>query len=295
MRKKTEFTNERIAFITSNYLLMSAKDIGEKLGIHGDVVSAYLRTNNMIVPKEIKNAFRTKWKIGWTSFSEEEDSYIKNNYLLLPINTMAKHLGRSDSGVKNRIKNLGLIIPPEIIEQNKQSARIQLGNVPFNKGRKQSEYMSEDMIKRTAKTRFKKGNQPPNTYTHDGIIVTRNVHSKRGDRPYQYIRLAPGKWRELHLVLWEKENGKLPAGHCLWFRDGNSLNVTLDNLELITRKENYIRNSGINRLNDTYVASCIAWRNKELQAELLKHPELIEMKRQSLLLNKTIKAKNPPA
>lgn len=36
---------------------------------------------------------------------------------------------------------------------------------------------------------------------------------------------------------WERANGPLPVGHCLWFKDRNRQNCELSNLELITRAE----------------------------------------------------------
>ena len=39
-------------------------------------------------------------------------------------------------------------------------------------------------------------------------------------------------WMPLHILEWERVNGPLPAGHCLWFKDGDRLNVDVANLEL---------------------------------------------------------------
>lgn len=50
------------------------------------------------------------------------------------------------------------------------------------------------------------------------------------------------------------------------------------------------RNSASTLLTPLYVASKIAWRNKELQAEIIKnHPELIELKIQQIKLQREIK------
>jgi predicted regulator of amino acid metabolism with ACT domain len=50
-----------------------------------------------------------------------------------------------------------------------------------------------------------------------------------------------------------------------------------------------IRNSASATMADGYVANLLAWRNKELRQEILKYPELIELKRKELLLSKAIK------
>lgn len=42
--------------------------------------------------------------------------------------------------------------------------------------------------------------------------------------------------------IWEKANGPVPKGHVLILKDGDPLNLKLDNLELITRAELIARN-----------------------------------------------------
>lgn len=149
--------------------------------------------------------------------------------------------------------------------------------------------MTPDAIEKTKGTRFKKGQLPHNTKSRDGVITIRHDHPDRNNgRSYKYIRVSLGKWVPYHRYLWEKKYGKIPSGHCLWFKDGNSLNCRPSNLELITRKENYDRNSARKNLSDRYVANAIAWRDPVLKEEVLKNPELIKLKRQQLILKRTI-------
>lgn len=176
---------------------------------------------------------------GVTKFTVEEDEKVKAEYLLKPINTLAKEMGRSDTGIKWAMKRMGLVIPREIIEQRIIDSRIKKGNVPINKGKKQEEYMSAETIERTKTTRFQKGIIPHNTKDKDGVITIRQ--DKRGV-PYKHIRITKGKWQEYHRYLWEQANGKIPPKHCVCFKDGNTLNVILDNLQLITMNENARRN-----------------------------------------------------
>jgi hypothetical protein len=290
MGRKREFSILQKQFIIDNYLKLSSNDIAKLFAVTVDCVARFKRQMGLIVPKHVSNQFRSSKNSARTSAKNSDDIFLKSNYLTLPVKTLSDKLGRSETFVKVRLRQLGLIIPPEIIERNKQSARLKKGNVPFNKGRKQADYMDPEMIARSTGTRFKKGNLPPNTCDSDGEIRIRR--SKRGNKKaYQYIRLSLGVWKGLHIHLWEKENGKLPAGHCLWFKDGDTMNVTLDNLELITRKENYLRNSGHTLLNDTFVASLISPRDRDLRKQILtSHPEIIDIKRQDILLARKIKS-----
>lgn len=51
------------------------------------------------------------------------------------------------------------------------------------------------------------------------------------------------RWRGVHLLLWESVNGPLPRGHAIVFKDGDKRNITLDNLERVTRADLMRRNS----------------------------------------------------
>ena len=100
--------------------------------------------------------------------------------------------------------------------------------------------MSTEAIDRTKPFRFKAGHLPHNTYTLNGIIVIRK--DKRGV-PYNFIKLDHSKWIVLHVHLWNTAFGKIPKGYIIRFKDGDTLNCILDNLEMITRKENMDRNT----------------------------------------------------
>lgn len=84
------------------------------------------------------------------------------------------------------------------------------------------------------RTSFKKG-QVSHNY--------KPVGTERIDREgYTLIKVSDEgawheRWRLKHNVIWEEENGPVPKGHCLLFLDGNKLNLALENLELITRKQ----------------------------------------------------------
>lgn len=107
------------------------------------------------------------------------------------------------------------------------SGCFKLGHVPVNKGQKGAGGWGP--------TQFKSGHRPSNYMP---------VGSERvnGDG-YLDVKIAdPGKWRPKHILLWEQANSPVPNGHCLIFADRNKLNVTLDNLILITRKQLSIMN-----------------------------------------------------
>lgn len=241
---KSLLTDAHIKFIKANRLKMSGTAMAKKLGVPKDVVGRYMRKHGLTVTDELKMKFKSQALAGKTTFSKAEDDFIRKNYLIMPIKPLGDKIGRSYTGVMARINAMGLELPQEIRDQRKMLGQKKKGNVPMNKGRKQSDYMTAEAIERTKKTRFQKGQLPHNTKEKDGVITIRKDQMKGGNIiQYKYIRLALGKWYPYHQHIWEKKHGRIPEGMCLWFKDGNSLNCTLRNLELITRAENMRRNS----------------------------------------------------
>lgn len=107
---------------------------------------------------------------------------------------------------------------------------IKKGNTPANKGMKQADYMSAEAIERTVKTRFKKGNRPQN---HKQVGYERTTRDG-----YIEVKVAePNIFKLKHRVVWEKHNGKIPTGHNVQFKDGNRLNVDIENLYIINRSD----------------------------------------------------------
>lgn len=100
--------------------------------------------------------------------------------------------------------------------------RFKPADVSKNKGKKYPGQVN--------RTSFKKGQRPTNF---------RPVGSERV-RVDGYIEIKvsdPDKWRLKQLVIWEEAYGAIPKGHRLVFLDGDKLNVTLDNLQMITQSQ----------------------------------------------------------
>ena len=57
---------------------------------------------------------------------------------------------------------------------------------------------------------------------------------------YLRVKLADGRWRLLHHVVWENHNGPIPNGHMVIFLDGDISNTDIKNLALVTRAESLI-------------------------------------------------------
>jgi hypothetical protein len=176
----------------------------------------------------------------WTAV---EEMFLRKQYSTVAIGELAKQFKRSEQSVAVRASLLGLRKDKRAENPHFAAHRFPKGHVPQNKGIRRPGFAAGRM----AETQFKKGRKPHNwmplgsTLTNaDGYLVR-----KVADTGY-----PPRDWKSVHTLLWEEKNGPVPAGHCLAFKDGNKANVTLENVELITRVERMRRNTIHNLPND---------------------------------------------
>jgi hypothetical protein len=229
-------------FILANYNKMSCNDISKRIGLSSGIVRRFLKRLDIHVPKEVgRMAATMKIRLRTTS-TPRIDKFIIENYLTMSSKAMAREIKRSGTFVFTRMSRLGLVVPDNIIQARMEASRFALGTSPPNKGKK----MPEEIKNRIKHTFFKKGNLPKNT-KHDGYI---SVRKDSKGRYYAYIRISKGKFELLHRHLWIQENGAIPKGMNVAFKNGNSLDCRLENLEVITKGENMMRNSIINLPED---------------------------------------------
>ena len=121
------------------------------------------------------------------------------------------------------------------IRSGLSGGRFVKGHNSFNKGKKWADFMSIESQKNSLRTTFKKGHLPQNH---------RPVGSERVNK-YGYIEIKiaePNKWQLKHRYVYEQMNGPIPKGKKLIFLDGNRLNLSLDNLQIISNEESLIMN-----------------------------------------------------
>ena len=61
---------------------------------------------------------------------------------------------------------------------------------------------------------------------------------REGPDGYIQVRVASGKWRRKHLVIWEAAHGPLPPKYALMFLDGDFQNCRLENLVMVPKNRN---------------------------------------------------------
>jgi hypothetical protein len=158
---------------------------------------------------------------------------------------IADDLGLTYSQVANRAFTMGLRKSEEfkksdksgrhnLIEGGKKS-RFKNGHKPHNKGKKMTPYVYE----KVKHSMWKPGHKPHN-WKPDGSIVERT--DKTG-RNYLYYKIKDSYWVLYHNKIWMDHNGPIPAKHIIAFKDGNTLNCDINNLELLSMANNALRNS----------------------------------------------------
>lgn len=184
-------------------------------------------------------------------FSPEEDALLRTRYPHERTEALARELGRSLAAVYQRALRLGLSKSPTYLASPAAcrlrrgvgigaAHRYRPGHVPANKGLRRPGWAPGRM----AETQFKPGirrgvavrlYKPIGTerISKDGYLQ-RKVND---DLPLQR------RWRAVHVLLWEAAHGPLPSGHAVTFINGNKLDIRLENLRLVSRRELMARNT----------------------------------------------------
>jgi len=181
----------------------------------------------------------------------DEDDVLRMLYADTPTDAIADQLGRSPSSTWQRARKLGLEKDPAYLaseaagrirrgDHRGRLAGFKKGHVPANKGLRRPGWGPGRM----KETQFKKGERRGVAVTLYQPIGTERI-SKDGylERKINDDLPLQRRWRAVHLLLWESENGPLPASHAVAFRNGDKTDIRLENLECITRRELMRRNT----------------------------------------------------
>ena len=151
---------------------------------------------------------------------------------------LLKEMGRIQDkfGIKTSIGNISNLKNMAGVKSGTVGGQFQKGQVSWNKGKKWSEFMSEEGQKKSLKTCFKKGNVPANRkeigyerVDHEGFVYVKvqDLHQNRN-------------FKQKHYLVWEQHNGPVPKGYILRFLDGNRQNCDISNLALVSVSEKLI-------------------------------------------------------
>ncbi|MFC7091929.1 HNH endonuclease signature motif containing protein [Halomonas salifodinae] len=164
-------------------------------------------------------------------WSPEDDADLERLYPHNENRVLERIFGRPGQAITSRAHKLQLRKAPDYTPPRRGC--FEKGQAPWNKGKSHSPAGSE-------KGRFKPGQKPPTwvpigteRVNKDGIL----------ERKTQGAEHPKDNWRSVHSLIWEEHHGPIPDGYLVRFKDGNRQNITIDNLELVSRAENMERNS----------------------------------------------------
>lgn len=226
---KRVWTAEMENLMRKHYPTMRAHELSELFGMPYRKIKA--KAANMKLSK-VKTYNRIQLK--WTTWPPAKLKWFKKLYATTTNADLSFIFEISKSTILKAGKALGLEKAPEMFK----SGQFKPGQEPANKGKT----MSSEVREKVRHTWYKKGHKPKNTL-YDGAIRQRK--DSRTGITYKYIRLSEGNWELLHRHVWRQHNPdqELKTEDYIRFKDGNSLNCDIGNLELITRKENMNRNT----------------------------------------------------
>lgn len=286
---KRTWTPEQIKLLTEKY----PDSIPDELAVlFPDKTKAAIKTKATILGlKKAVQRFR---------FTPEQIAEINRDYATTLNQDLADRFGCTIFAVHNVGFRLGLKKDKEFIRKvakenftEDHPARkhwIKKGTPPPNKGKKMEDFMNKETIRKFKYNQFKKKHIPHNATP---------VGYERVDRDgYIYIKVEGKRKLALkHRYVWEQHFGPIPKGNNIQFKDGNKHNCDIDNLYMISRGEQMKNeNSASKNLPDGIVAAWMVGqrgKDKALIEEIKSnHPELIELKRTQILLNRKIKEQN---
>lgn len=184
-------------------------------------------------------------------FTNEE---IRQIAMLYPYNSnteIARIFGRTEHSILGLRQRYGWYKSPEYMTTG--PGRFKKGITPANKGKK--------MKSGPNRTSFVKGVTPHNILPV-GTIVQR--HHKRDKKTYRLIKRADGKWEFLSRHIYRQHFGEIPKGMIVALKDGNHDNLEPENLMLITRDENRIRNHNRSKAGKTIAET---WKREKLRVK----------------------------
>lgn len=117
------------------------------------------------------------------------------------------------------------------------------------------------------------------------------IHFHKHSTGYRFpVIKVNGRFVQWARHTWIKNYGAIPKQMKVAFKDGNTRNMVLENLELVTCAEMARRNAKISciGLSDNYIIGMMTPNNPGIRPVLKNYPGLINLKRKSLILNRKI-------
>lgn len=248
-------TQEQLKFIEENYHKLNNSELAKALGFK------ITKTREFLYSLGFKRMDLEYWTQEQIDFLLENYSTVGDTELAEIFNSKwPKQKGWSKKHIEKKRRYLGLKRSSDQLKAIRQDWA--------DKG-----LYAESVRKRWITT----GSNPLGEivwWNHHGRLIP---HIKTDTGYVQY-----GRYR------YQQLNGTIPEGFIVAFSDNDPMNISDKNLVLKTRSEMTMINSASQNLTNNYVIGMMTQGNPELRDALRSFPELIEIKRQQLLLQREI-------
>lgn len=229
---KIRYEIEHIQFLRTGYLLMNTRDLSKAFSafcarpVSEKAVKSILQNHQITCGRKPKDRLINRVRM----FTPIHVKFLKKQYVGRSVNELTRvfnakfNMNMTRQQIRTAVHNRGFT--------SGRTGQFEKGQRPWNAGTKGQGIM------RPNKTSFKKGHVPPNRRP----LGSERVCSKDG---FILIKVAekdphtgfPTRFKHKHVHVWEQANGPVPEGMVVAFQDGNKLNITIENLMLISRAE----------------------------------------------------------
>jgi HNH endonuclease len=257
--KRFKYTTEHLEFLRTGYQSMHTRDLAKafnkrfKLKKKESAIRSALRNHKIYCGRAHGERLITPKRL----MTEEQDSFLRVEY--------KHHAAKETTDRINNKFDAGFTYQQikAYVKNNKigsgRTGQFKTGHVPANKGTRG--FMKPN------RTSFKKGDIPVNVRpigsericSKDGYVII-----KVGEWDHNFNR--PTRWKAKHVHVWEQENGPVPDGFVLKFKDGDVLNIDPENLMAIPKALNLRLNThGYNDAPDSLKPSVLALAKLEVK------------------------------
>ena len=234
---KTVLDNKKQKFIRANYLKFPSRALAKKMNVSKTVILAFLKRENLVVPDEIIAEWRKRSSLV-RPYTKKEHQFIIDNIESMSIKEIASKLKRCNNKIRDEIRLLNL---QHIIDKKAKESRFKKGNVSHTKGKKLEDFMKPETIKKFRQNQYKVNSIPHNAKKD----FEETQRTDKSGRVYTMIKV-PGQRKLIlkHRYVWEQHNKKkIPKGFNIVFKDGNTQNFDIENLECISNYDLMKRNT----------------------------------------------------
>lgn len=260
---KRVWTDKMDNLLRRHYANGNLRALAARLGVTYCAVKS--RASKLGIVRKV-NAHRP-----WT---QRQLSYLRRHYADTTMEELKRRTGHATKSIWRRAADMGLHKSKEFLSEmgrrtaqhpNSIAARFKKGQTPPNKGKRAWQFRSPEASARCATTQFKPGHLP-----HNAKPVG---YERINDDGYVMMKVSIDcKMVLKHRYIWQQAHGEIPAGYNIMFRDGNHLNCSLDNLELVSRAESARRRAALEtpEQRKARIEKCQAKRNALIRRDRIR-------------------------